>query len=131
MERTIEYFSSSDRGGLPDQPPTSLAEGAGHEWELLSPEGVIKIEPMKVNAHPNTLSAKTIVLRANGKQNSNNFLERVAELLEKEAKDIRVIKTWEAAPETYRSSQNPDLSKEFAEKVASFKPDLVIASQCD
>jgi diacylglycerol kinase family enzyme len=84
-----------------------------------------------VNAHPNTLSAKTIVLRANGKQNSNNFLERVAELLEKEAEDIRVIKTWEAAPETYRSSQNPDSSKEFAEKVASFKPDLVIASQGD
>ena len=131
MERTIEYFSSSDRGGLPGRPLTSLAEGAGQEWELLNPEGVIKIEPMKVNAHPNTLSAKTIVLRANGKQNSNNFLERVAELLEKEAKDIRVIKTWEAAPETYRSSQNPDLSKEFAEKVASFKPDLVIASQCD
>lgn len=131
MERTIEYFSSSDRGGLPGGTLTSLAEGAGQEWELLSPEGVIKIEPMKVNAHPNTLSAKTIVLRANGKQNSDNFLERVAELLEKEAKDVRVIKTWEAVPETYRSSQNPDLSKEFAEKVASFKPDLVIASQCD
>jgi hypothetical protein len=131
MERTIEYFSSSDRGGLPGGTLTSLADGAGQEWELLSPEGVIKIEPMKVNAHPSTLSAKTIVLRANGKQNSDNFLERVAELLEKEAKDVRVIKTWEAAPETYRSSQNPDLSKEFAEKVASFKPDLVIASQCD
>jgi len=127
----MEYFSSSDRGGFPGQPLTSLAEGADQEWELLSPEGVIKIEPMKVNAHPNTLSAKTVVLRANGKQNSNNFLERVAELLEKEAKDIRVIKTWEAAPENYRSSQNPDLSKEFAAKVASFEPDLVIASQCD
>jgi hypothetical protein len=100
MEETMEYFSSSDRGGLPGGTLTSLAEGAGQEWELLSPEGVIKIEPMKVNAHPNTLSAKTVVLRANGKQNSNNFLERVAELLEKEAKDIRVIKTWEAAPET-------------------------------
>ena len=131
MERTIEHFSSSDRGGLPGRPLTSLAGGAGQEWELLNPEGVIRIEAMKVNAHPNTLSAKTIVLRANGKQNSNNFLERVAELLEKEAKDIRVIKTWEAAPETYRSSQNPDLSKEFSEKVASFEPDLVIASQCD
>ena len=131
MERTIESFSSSDGGGLPGGTGTFLAEGAGQEWELLSPEGVIRIEPMKVNAHPNTLSAKTIVLRANGKQNSNNFLERVGELLAKEAKDIKVIKTWEAAPETYRSSQNPDLSKEFAEKVASFNPDLVIASQCD
>ncbi len=131
MEKPIEYFSSSDRGGLAGRPLTSSAEGAGQEWELLNPEGVIRIQPMKVNAHPNTLSAKTIVLRANGKQNSNNFLERVAELLEKEAKDIRVIKTWEAAPETYRSSQNPDTSKEFAQKIASFKPDLVIASQGD
>jgi hypothetical protein len=101
------------------------------EWELLNPEGVIKVEPMKVNAHPTTLVDKTVVLRANGKHNSDNFLERVAQLLAKEAKDIKVIKTWEAAPETYRSSQNPDSSKKFAEKVASFKPDLVIASQCD
>jgi hypothetical protein len=127
----VEHFAPCNRSGVPSRPLTSRAEEPVQEWELLSPEGVIKIEPMKVNSHPNTLSAKTIVLRANGKQNSDNFLERVAELLEKEAKDIRVIKTWEAAPETYRSSQNPDLSKEFAAKVASFKPDLVIASQCD
>jgi ABC-type Fe3+-hydroxamate transport system substrate-binding protein len=127
----VEHFAPSDRGGFLVRPLTSLAEEAVQEWELLSPEGVIKVEPMKVNAHPTTLVGKTVVLRANGKHNSDNFLERVAQLLAKEAKDIKVIKTWEAAPETYRSSQNPDSSKKFAEKVASFKPDLVIASQCD
>jgi len=130
-EEIVERFAPSDRGDFPVRPPTSLAEEAVQEWELLNPEGVIKVEPMKVNAHPTTLVDKTVVLRANGKHNSDNFLERVAQLLAKEAKDIKVIKTWEAAPETYRSSQNPDSSKKFAEKVASFKPDLVIASQCD
>jgi negative regulator of sigma E activity len=86
---------------------------------------------MKVNAHPTTLVGKTVVLRANGKHNADNFLTRVTELLEKEVKEIKIIKAWEVAPETNTISQNPDLSKKFAETIASYKPDLVIASQCD
>lgn len=112
-------------------PTLTPAKEGIQEWEILNPEGVVKIEPMKVNAHPISLEGKTVVLRANGKHNSDNFLERVAELLEKQVKDIKVIKTWEAASETYRSSQNPDSSKKFAAKVAFFKPDLVVAAQCD
>ena len=38
------------------------------KWEVLNPEGVIKIEPMKINPHPSTLEGKTIMLRWNGKQ---------------------------------------------------------------
>ncbi len=99
--------------------------------EILNPEGVVKVEPLRVNPHPTSLAGKTVVLRANGKHNSDHFLERVAELLFKEVKHIKIVKTWEASPETYRSSQNPDFSRTFAAKIASFKPDLVIASQGD
>lgn len=112
-------------------PTLTFAKEMIQQWDLINPEGVIKIEPMKVNPHPATLVGKTVVLRANGKHNADNFLNRIAELLQKEVKDIKIIKAWEVAPETNTISQNPDLSKKFAEKIASFKPDLVIASQCD
>jgi len=108
-----------------------LAKEAIQQWDLINPEGVIKIEPMRVNAHPSTLVGKTVVLRANGKHNADNFLDRVAELLEKDVKDIKIIKAWKVLPETNTISQNPDLSKKFADQIVSLKPDLVIASQCD
>jgi hypothetical protein len=101
------------------------------EWELINPEGVVELIPMNVNPHPSTLAGKTVGLRANGKHNSDHFLETVAELLEKEGKDIKVVKLWKAAPETNAGSQDPELSRRFAEKIASFKPDLVIGAQCD
>jgi hypothetical protein len=112
-------------------PAGSFSKEAIQEWEMVNPEGVVKLEPMEINPHPASLEGKTVVLRANGKHNSDNFQARIAELLQKEVKGIKIIKSWEAVPETYRSSQNPDLSKEFAKKIAALKPDLVIGSQCD
>ncbi len=112
-------------------PALSFGKEAAQQWDLVNPEGVIKIEPMKVNDHPATLAGKTVVLRANGKHNADNFLDRVAELLEKDVKDVKIIKAWKVLPETNTISQNPDLSKKFAEQIAALKPDLVIASQAD
>jgi ABC-type Fe3+-hydroxamate transport system substrate-binding protein len=112
-------------------PCVSFSKEAIQEWEMVNPEGVVKLEPMEINPHPSSLEGKTVVLRANGKHNSDNFQARIAELLQKEVKGIKIIKSWEAVPETFRSSQNPDLSKEFAKKIAALKPDLVIGSQCD
>jgi hypothetical protein len=101
-------------------------------WEMINPEGVIKIEPMKVNPHPSTLEGKTVVLRWNGKHNGNHFLNRVAELLTQKVKGIKIIKSWEVAPETVDPiTGNEQRSKEFARKIASFKPDIVIAAQAD
>lgn len=108
-----------------------MAQKEAWEWELLNPESVVALVPMSVNPHPSTLAGKTVGLRANGKHNSDHFLETVAELLEKEVKDIKIVKLWKVAPETNAGSQDPELSKKFAEKIASFKPDLVIGSQCD
>lgn len=101
------------------------------KWELLNPESVFQIEPMKINPHPSTLEAKTVLLRWNGKHNGDNFLNRVAEFLSERVQGIRIIKSWEFAPETAMSSQNPDTSKEFAKKLASQNPDLVIGAQGD
>jgi hypothetical protein len=101
------------------------------EWELVNPEGVEKITPMDINPHPRTLVGKTVLLRANGKHNSDHFLDRIAERLEMEVKDIMIIKLWKVAPETNTSSQTPEESKGLAEKIASLKPDLVISAQCD
>ena len=112
-------------------PAFSFGKEVIQQWDLINPEGVIKIEPMKVNAHPTTLVGKTVVLRANGKHNADNFLDRIAELLERDVKDIKIVKTWKVLPDTNTISQNPDVSKKFAEQIASLKPDLVIASQAD
>ena len=117
--------------GLLALPVIAFGQGAVQEWTLVNPEGVIKIEPMKVNPHPTTLQGKTVLLRWNGKHNGDNFLSRVAELLTKEVKDVKIIKSWEVAPETAIIAGNPEKSREIVKKLSSPKPDIVIGSQCD
>jgi len=111
---------------------TTLAEEGVQRWEVLNPEGVIKIEPMKINPQPSTLAEKTVLLRWNGKHNGDKFLERVADLLTQKVKDIKIIKSWEVAPETVDPiSGSQERSMELMKKLAAFKPDLVIGSQAD
>ena len=101
-------------------------------WEVVDPEGVIRIEPIKINPHPLTLEGKTVVLRWNGKHNGDHFLNRVAELLRENVKGIKVVKSWEVAPETVDPiTGNEERSKEFAKKISSLKPDIVIGAQAD
>jgi uncharacterized protein YllA (UPF0747 family) len=93
---------------------------------------VIKIEPMEINPHPSTLEGKTVLLRWNGKHNGDKFLDRVAELLAQKVKGIKIIKSWEVAPETVDPiSGSQERSVELMKKLAAFKPDLVIGSQAD
>jgi hypothetical protein len=108
-----------------------MSNNEANEWELVNPESVKKVAPMNVNPHPKTLVGKTVVLRTNGKHNSDHFLDRVAERLKTEVKDIKIIRLWKVAPETNTSSQNPEESQRITDKIASFKPDLVISAQCD
>lgn len=117
--------------GLLALPVVSSAKEAVQQWELISPEGVVKIEPMKVNAHPTSLEGKTILLRWNGKHNGDNFLSRVGELLKEQVKGVKIVKSWEVAPWTATIAGNPDKSKQIVDTLAKEKPDLVIASQCD
>jgi hypothetical protein len=113
-------------------PGTTLSEEANQKWEVLNPEGVIRIEPMKINSHPSTLEGKTVLLRWNGKHNGDKFLDRVADLLVQKVRDIHIIKSWEVAPETVDPiSGSQERSMELMTKLAAFKPDLVIGSQAD
>ena len=99
-------------------------------WKIVNPEGVQKVEAVELNEHPSTLEGKTVALRWNGKENGDLFLESVAEQLEKNVKDIKVIKLYETMPETneYGASK---MGTDVINKVAALKPDLIISSQAD
>jgi hypothetical protein len=112
-------------------PLAAIAKEAVQKWTLVNPEGVINIAPMKLADRPTTLNGKTIVLQWNGKTNGDNFLNPIAEMLTQQFKDVKIIKAWELAPELKTISQNPVKSKQIADKIATWKPDLVIASQAD
>jgi hypothetical protein len=110
----------------------STATESKQKWVVLNPEGVVKINPMKVNPHPSTLKGKTVMLRWNGKHNGNHFLDRVGELLVQRVGDVKVIKSWEVAPETVDPiTGSEERSREFAKAIGKFNPDLVIGAQSD
>ena len=112
--------------------PVGFAKEREQRWEILNPKGVVKIDPMEINPHPSTLEGKTIMLRWNGKHNGDNFLNRVAELLGEKVRGVKIIKSWEVAPETVEPiTGSQERSLELMKKLAAFKPDLIIASQAD
>jgi hypothetical protein len=82
---------------------------------------VPKIGPVKINAHPANLEGKTVVLRWNGKPNGDKFLTRFG----------KVVKMWEMDKTTAVISKTPETSKAIADKIAAYKPAIVIASQAD
>jgi hypothetical protein len=112
-------------------PVAGLAKEVAQDWELVNPEGVVKITPMEVNPHPKSLEGRTVLLRWNGKHNGDNFLSRVGELLKEKVKGVRIVKSWEVAPWTAIIAGNPDKSKQIVDALAKEKPDIVIGSQCD
>ena len=113
-------------------PDTTFSAERNQSWKILNPEGAIKIDPMDISPHPATLEGKTVLLRWNGKHNGDKFLDRLAELLAQKVKDIKIIKSWEVAPDTVDPiSGSQERSAELMKKLAAFKPDLVIGSQAD
>lgn len=113
-------------------PEVTFSTEAIQTWELIIPEGAVSIEQIKVNPHPSSLVGKTVMLRWNGELNGDKFLIRMGELLTEKIRDVKIIKTWEVAPETVDPITGSwERSKEFATKIAAFKPDIVIASQAD
>jgi len=112
-------------------PFASFAREAVQEWMLVNPEGVVNIPPMKLSAHPATLDGKTVVLQWNGKTNGDNFMATIEKMLKEQFKGIKIIRAWEVAPELKTISQGQAVSQKMADKIASMKPDLVIATQAD
>jgi ABC-type Fe3+-hydroxamate transport system substrate-binding protein len=71
------------------------------------------------------------MLHWNAKPNGDNVLNRVAELLTEQVQNITILKDWELIPEVAVNSGTPERSAENMAKIAEYKPDLVIGSQCD
>lgn len=90
-----------------------------------------KVGPVKINPHPAALEGKTALLRWNGKYNGDKFLSRVGELLAEQVKNAKIIKMWEVDPPTAIISKKAEVSDQIAAKIATFKPDIVIAAQAD
>ena len=113
-------------------PLSAEAAEPSHVWEVINPEGVVRIEPMKINPHPDTLQGKTVLLRWNGKHNGDRFLKRIGELLAENVKGIRMIRSWEVAPETADPiTGSQERSERFAKVLTGLKPDIVIGAQAD
>jgi len=105
-------------------------------WTLINPEGMVSIKPLKVNPHQFfSLEGKTVALRWNGKQNGDHVLNKIAEMLIAKVPSVKIIKLYELEPSMNRTSGppggKPEDSEKFAKKIASYKPDIVIASQAD
>ena len=130
----VGLLAPAERSFAEGIPPTSPPATEGFpSFEVLNPEGVVQIEPtVRLNPHPSTLEGKTIMLRWNGKHNGDRFLNRIAELLVKEVKGVKILKSWEVAPETVEPiTGSQERSMELMKKLAAYKPDLVIGSQAD
>ena len=75
-----------------------------------------------------TLDGKRVGLLWNGKPNGDVFLNRIAELLEKNYKNIEIIKFWEVDREGTAFSNK--YSDELLDRIAD-SADIVIASSAD
>ena len=100
-------------------------------WELVHPEGAVQFEPFNVKPHSGTLDNKVVLLHWNAKHNGDVFLNKIAEFLVATFEGVKIIKSWEVAPETIVSAGNKELAQKIARKLADFKPDIVIGSQGD
>ena len=100
-------------------------------WELVNPEGTVQLEPFAIKPHGQTLKNKTVLLHWNGKHNGDVFLNKIAGLLTEAVEGVKIIRSWEVAPETAVTSPNLSASKKKVRKLADFKPDIIIGSQGD
>ncbi|MBI2853854.1 MAG: hypothetical protein HYX87_02910 [Chloroflexi bacterium] len=98
------------------------------EWELVNPQGVCKPILANIAARPSTLEDKTIGLYWNAKNGGKEVLERIAGLLGERFKGLKVIKYWEAVPE---SRTFGGLDPKTLSSMASLRADIVICSHGD
>jgi len=110
---------------------TFSACGGGEDPPAEETPAVSQLGEVQLNAHPQSLDGKTVVLRWNGKPNGDHFLTRVGELLTERFPSIELVKLWEVEPDTATTSDAWDVSDQITAKVMAQNPDMVIASQCD
>ena len=81
-----------------------------------------------ISSRVDTLEGKRVGLLWNGKPNGDVFLNRVAELLEENYKNIEIIKFWEVDPGG--TALVTKYSDELLDRIAD-SADIVIASSAD
>jgi hypothetical protein len=101
------------------------------QWELINPEGLVKVEVLKPAPRPGTLENRTVVMRWNGKTNGDHYLNRVGELLFEKVPGVNVIRLWEKHLSTAAISQSPEESRNVARKIADLGADMVIGTNAD
>ena len=105
------------------------------QWELVRPDGVVIIDPIKINAHPENLDGKNVVLRWSGKPNGDIMMKYVGELIKIDFPKANVIVSWADQPKTSLLaagwSANKKKSVKMAEAIRDLKPDLVVGGQGD
>ncbi len=103
---------------------------AAQEWELIIPNGEIQKTTVQPAARINTLEGKTVVLRWNGKNNGDIFLDRLAVLLQQKYPNTKIVKSYtDSRLNTITGNQAQ--SKFVTDTILAMKPDLVIAAQAD
>lgn len=101
------------------------------QWELINPEGLVRVEAAKPAPRPGDLENRTVVMRWNGKANGDHYLNRVGELLIEKVPGVNVIKIWEKHLSTATISQSPEQSGGVAKKIAGLGADMVIGTNAD
>ena len=112
-------------------PAISVAKERTQEWAVLNPTGTIDIKQVQLAPRITTLEGKTIVLRWNDKQNGDNFLNRIAELLKEKIPSAKVIKLYEIDKSTVKISGSVAESARIAQVIKGLHADIVIAAQTD
>jgi hypothetical protein len=116
---------------LVGMPLAAAAKEVPQQWEIVNPAGTIEVKYAKLAPRLTTLEGKTVVLRWNGKQNGNNVLNRVAELLAKQVPSAKVVKLYEIDKSSNKIAGSIEESNRIAKEIKDLKADLVIASQAD
>jgi hypothetical protein len=112
-------------------PAGAYAKEKAQTWDVINPSGVIEVKYFKPAPRITTLEGKTIVLRWNEKQNGDNFLNRIAEILKEKFPTAKVIKLYEVDKSTVKISGSAQESARIAKVIKELKADIVIASQTD
>jgi len=112
-------------------PEFTIAKDVTQQWEVINPAGVIQIKQAQLAPRITTLEGKTIVLRWNGKQNGDNFLNRIAELLKQKVPSAKVVKLYEIDKTTNKIAGSAAESARIAQVIKGLNADIVIAAQTD
>ncbi len=131
MKKLMVCFGVLALVALLAAPVPAAADEKVQDWQLVNPAGAMKVTPIKLAPRITTLEGKTIGLKWNQKPNGNILLDRVAELLKQKYPTAKIIKFYDVEPSTVPQTANDEQARQKAKIIASYKPDIVIGSQCD